>query len=108
MTIDELKTFIHNQGELWGQDSAKWQQPSPKAAIMFMVTEAAEALSSAISADDPGFIRNNPDKIRDWEATTEEVADTIIMALRYFGAMGLSVESAVLAKLEKMARKRNV
>lgn len=107
MTIDELKDYIHSLGTEW-TERGKFKMPDKERAVSFMVTEAAEALSAALSAADSGFVRNNPDKVRDWSAVDVEVADTIIMALRYFALRPVPVEAAVLAKIKKMDEGRRV
>lgn len=107
MTFDELQDYIYQLGEQW-VDLGKWKQPDPFKAVAFMVTEAGEALSDAMSAEDAGFVRNNYEKTRNWVGVDEEVADTIIMALRYFAARGYSAEQAVLSKIERMDEKKHV
>ena len=103
MSLDELQDYIYQLGEQWA-DLGKWKQPDPFDSVAFMVTEAGEALSDAMSAKDADFVRNNHEKVRNWLGVDEEVADTIIMALRYFAARGYSAEQAVLAKIRQSKR----
>lgn len=105
MTLNDLQDYIHQLAQEW-VDLKQWEQPTELEAVAFMVTEAAEALSDALSAANSSFVRNNPDKDRSWAKVDVEVADTIIMALRYFAARGMPAEAAVLSKIKKMDEKR--
>jgi NTP pyrophosphatase (non-canonical NTP hydrolase) len=101
--IDQLSADLDELGEHW-QAIGQWSQPSPERALQFMVTEAGESLDALLRLDG-SFTRNNPAEAG-WEKVDEEVADTIIMGLRYFAARGLSVEQAIRDKTERMHTKK--
>lgn len=101
--IDILAAELHALGDYW-QSIGQWGQPSPERALQFMVTEAAESLDALLRLDG-SFTRNNPAEAG-WQKVDEEVADTIIMGLRYFAARGLSVEQAIRDKTERMHTKK--
>jgi NTP pyrophosphatase (non-canonical NTP hydrolase) len=101
--IDIIEAELHALGEYW-QSIGQWQQPTAERALQFMVTEAGEALDALLRLDG-GYTRNNP-RPASWDKVDEEVADTLIMALRYFATRGLSAEQAIRDKIERMHAKK--
>jgi NTP pyrophosphatase (non-canonical NTP hydrolase) len=101
--IDVIAQELHALGEYW-QTINQWAQPTPERALQFMVTEAGEALDALLRLDGQ-FVRNNP-TAASLGKVDEEVADTIIMGLRYFAARGLSPEMFIRDKTERMHTKK--
>lgn len=101
--IDVIEAEIHALGDYWEQ-IGQWQQPSAEQSIKFMIIEAAEALDELMRLDG-GFVRNNP-RLSNWDKVDEEVADTLIMGLRYFATRGLSAEQSIRDKIERMHTKK--
>lgn len=98
-TIDELRTAVRSF-----VDEREWDRfHSPKDLAVGLAVEAGELLEN-FQWKDPGRdeLRADPDaadRIRD------EVADVVIYALLLSDALGVNLAEAVMAKLEKNARK---
>jgi hypothetical protein len=104
----DLQGIIEALAEEW-QVAGKWDPPNGKDCISFMVTEAAEALDETLRAFNPNYVRNNPrgGSVEEILARAdEEVADTIIMGLRWFNLRNKSALGPIVDKLRKMDQKK--
>lgn len=102
--IDDLQDFIYQQAQMWvGLD--QWQVPDSSECVDFVIEEAGEAFSAKHRLVRPGYTRNNPRDIS-WDNVDEEIADTLIMCLRYFNQRGKLARLEIGRKLDAMHRKR--
>lgn len=75
------------QWESWGL----WHEPDePRDSMEFMLTEIGEATDARIRVQNQTYTRNNPDNGVTWAEVDFEVADAVIMALRYFNRRGVN------------------
>lgn len=102
--IKDLQQYIQNLADEWTK-LGQWTDPSLSDCIDFIVEEAGEAHKARIRFLKPFYTRNNPQEttIQDVD---EEVADTLIMCLRWFNLRQLDAGGQVLGKLAEMDRKR--
>jgi NTP pyrophosphatase (non-canonical NTP hydrolase) len=103
--LSQAQTFIRELAEWW-HGLGQWNDPADEhACIDFIVEEAAESLSKIVRLQNTQYTRNNPQQIT-IEMVDEEVADTLIMCLRYFNLRQINAGHVMALKLRLMTLKR--
>jgi len=95
---DEHK--VHRDGPISDYPSTYTIRLNPAEKLskhMLMVSEIAEASESVRKGEKPFYLDINTDK---WEGEAVEIADCVIRAFDYAGAMGWDLEKIILAKHE--------
>lgn len=104
--LEQAQAYIQTLADDW-TSLGQWTEPNLAECIDFIIEEAGEAHSAKIRLTAPHFTRNHclPISIADVD---EEVADCLVMCLRYFNIRGIAADGPVLAKLRRMdAKKRS-
>lgn len=102
MSLEYLSGLIEGYTKQWQRYSPpQWDHPTLKDAVGFMTTEAAEALSVALSLDS-NYVRNNPDK----DGLGAELADTLMMLLISADLAKVDLQAELHYKLSKMDEKK--
>ena len=105
LMLGQAQTFVQELAEWW-HSLGQWTDPQDEhACIDFIVEEAVESLSKIVRLQRTVYTRNNPQTIT-IEQVDEEVADTLIMCLRYFNLRRLQAWQVVCLKLRLMTLKR--
>lgn len=105
LTLSALQEHIQALAQEW-ISWGKWADPDPRDCLDFVVEEAVEAFTMRKRIQQTNFTRNNPRDHISMDMVDEEVADTMIMCLRWFNLRERSANDAILAKLEEMHEKR--
>lgn len=102
--LGEIQQHIARLADDWA-NLGQWTEPNLAECIDFIIEEAGEAHSAKIRLSSPHFTRNHifPVSIADVD---EEVADCLIMCIRYFNIRGRRADEAVLGKLARMDQKK--
>lgn len=105
LTLSDLQEHIQALAQEW-TSWGKWADPDQRDCLDFVVEEAVEAFTMRKRIAQTNFTRNNPRDHISMDMVDEEVADTIIMCLRWFNLREKSANDAILVKLEEMHEKR--
>lgn len=103
MSIIEM---IRKRTRIW-ERAGRWQEPDMYRAVMFMVTEAGEALDALLRRCHPDFWRTRKfDESRAVEHLIEELGQMVMMAAIACEKLDTDLAGAVRAALARMDKKR--
>lgn len=100
MDIDRIQRELHEFAE-----AREWEQfHSPKNLAIALTVEASELLERFqwLTDDESRRLKERPD---DYAAVVEELADVMIYLVRLTQQLGVDLEQAVAAKMQKNAEK---
>lgn len=100
MEVNDLQKVTGDLADLWVK-MGEWQHAGHRDVVDFVLQEAHEAFDKYKRATAQHFVRNNPRPVK-LEQVDEEMADTMIMAFRWFILRGRSAEDAIVNKLSAM------